>query len=267
MFLFRADVLLAELGAHEPELAAGVAAAAGRLAQGQNVADPALFSTLKSIPIDKAVMERSRRVAVVPTDPAWSDVGSWRAIFELMAKDEAGNARQGDVLLERASGNLVRSEHRLVALAGVKDLAVVETADAVLVGHLADSDSIRGIVAQLGRASRPEATVHPREQRPWGSFTTIGSGPGYRVRELVIDPDGRLSRQRHESRDEHWIIVSGQALAEVEGSERTLKPGASIFVPRGSVHRLGNAGPGPLRLIEVALGEVLSDASTERFGG
>jgi mannose-6-phosphate isomerase-like protein (cupin superfamily) len=101
--------------------------------------------------------------------------------------------------------------------------------------------------------------------RPWGAFTTIGAGPAFRVREVSIDPGARMVRQRHPSRDRHWIVVSGRARLEVDGGTRELGPGQAAVVPRGAVNRLANAGPGPLQVIEVALGDVLSDDAAERF--
>jgi mannose-1-phosphate guanylyltransferase/mannose-6-phosphate isomerase len=266
MFVFRADVMLEELSRFEPDLARGAAAALKSMQRGRDAGpDPAIYTTLPSLPIDKAVMERSRRVAVIPCDPTWSDVGSWRALFELMPKDAAGNAVQGDAVLENARDNLVRAEHRLVALTGVSGLAVIETADAVLVGDLQSSDSVRALVGQLARTGRSQAFVHCQEHRPWGVFTTIGGGPGFRVREVVVSPGARMGKQRHPSRDRFWVIVSGRARLEVDGGAREIASGQSATVPRGSVNRLGNAGSVPLRVIEIALGDVVNDDATERF--
>lgn len=266
MFLFRPDVLLDEMASFEPELASVAKAAFLTLSKSRDLSpDPAIYATLPSTPIDKAVMERSRRVSIVPCDPHWSDVGSWLALHELSPQDAAGNVTQGDVVLERAERNFVRAERRLVALAGVKDLAVIETADAVLVADLAQSDAVRGVVAQLVRAGRSQAATHAREVRPWGGFTTIGAGAGFRVREVLIDPEARMVRQRHPSRDRFWIVVQGRARLEIDGGNRELNPGQSASVPRGAVTRLANAGSQPLHLIEVALGDVSSDDAAERF--
>ena len=266
MFLFRPDVLLAEMAEYEPEVASGVERAFAGLRPGvEPIPDPAIFSLIKSTPIDKAVMERSRKVAVVPCDPRWSDVGSWRALFDLLPKDEGGNAVSGDTVLADATANFVRAEHRLVALAGVSNLAVVETPDAVFVGELGKDEAIRGIVAQLNKAQRRQADVHAREHRPWGTFCTLASGAGFRVREVVVEPQARMGRQRHASRDKQWIVVSGRARVEIEGGTRELLPSQATAVPRGSVHRLANAGTTELRIIEVALGDVVTDEATERF--
>lgn len=260
MFLMRADVIMAELDRFEPALAEGVREATADGARTEP--EPAIWAALPSLPIDKAVMERSGKVACVPVDPRWSDVGSWRALHELMPKDEAGNALVGDALVERASGNLVRSEHRLVALAGVKDLAVIETADAVLVADLADAEAVKTVASRLAAVGRAQAAVHAREHRPWGFFTNLAQGTGYRVRELLVEPGGQLVLQRHDGRDEHWLVVGGRALVTLGRSVREVPAGNTVFVPQGTPHRLANPGPEPLRLIEVQMGEVLDESRT-----
>ena len=266
MFLFRAERLLSELARFEPELVAatGRALTAGR--QHPRIApDAEGWSTVRSMPIDKALMERSDQVVCVPCDPRWSDVGSWQALWELMDRDEAGNATTGDVLLSDARDNLVRSERRLVALAGVTDLVVVETADAVLVADRAHSEKVKDLVGLLTMANRREASLHASEVRPWGRLTALAQGQGFRVREVLIDPGARLSRQRHRGRIEHWAIVAGEASIELDDQTRLIRTGDTITVPDGAVHRLANAGDAVLRLIEVALGADLDDRHTERL--
>jgi mannose-1-phosphate guanylyltransferase / mannose-6-phosphate isomerase len=264
MFLMRASAVLEELARHEPGLLASAEAAFATLAGG--TVDAALYGAVKSAPIDKAVMERSSRVAVVPCDPGWSDVGSWHALWELMDKDADANAVQGDAVLVGSRGNLVRSEKRLVALAGVEGLAVVETADAVLVARRELGEAIRGVVDALAKGSRKEATVHAREVRPWGTFLVLQEGPGFKVKEVCVDPGCRLTLQVHPGRDEHWVVVAGEAEVELEGERRTLRAGDSVRVGRGQRHRLGNAGRGVLRLIETGFGEALGDEDTVRLG-
>jgi mannose-1-phosphate guanylyltransferase/mannose-6-phosphate isomerase len=271
MFLMRADAALDELGRHEPELAAAATAAhAAFAADGKRRIDPGLYAAVKSMPVDKAVMERSSRVAVVPVDPKWSDVGSWHALWEMMDKDAAGNAVQagGDassVVLVDARGCLVRSEKRLVALAGVEDLAVVETADAVLVARREVGEAIRGVVDALVKGGRKEATVHAREVRPWGTFLVLQEGPGYKVKEVCVDAGRRLTRQYHPGRDEHWTVVAGSAEVELEGEVTRLDAGQSLRIARGRRHRLGNPGTATLRLIETGIGEALGDDDTVRL--
>ena len=266
MFLFRADRILAELRRFEPDLVEGAEAA---FAAGRHdpfaMPEPERWSEVKALPIDKAVMERSDRVVCVPCDPEWSDVGSWQALWELMDRDEHGNAQSGDVVLSGARDNLVRSERRLVALAGVSNLVVVETADAVLVADRAQSEQVKDLVALLTRSGRREAAMHASEVRPWGRMTALASGPGFRVRELQVDPGARLSLQRHVGRIEHWAIIAGEAAVELGDQTLNLAAGGTVTVPDGVVHRLGNTGGDILRLIEVALGADLDDRQTERL--
>lgn len=250
MFLMRADSVLAELRRHEPALAAGLAAAhAAMVAAGAAMPPEALFAALPALPIDKAVMERSDRVAVVPCDPGWSDIGSWRALWELSPHDGAGNAASGDVWLDAAGGNLVRAEHRLVALAGVQDLAVVETADAVLVAGKDAAEPLRAIVAALATAGRPEALVHCREAEPWGFRTRLHAAPGLRVTELAIDPGAELVG----GHAAHWVVVAGEAEVTQGGATGRHRHGDAVAVPQGGTWRLRNAGDGALRLVEVRL--------------
>ena len=266
MFVFRADRMLAELARWSPDILEATRAACPVPADLATVGPvAAVYAGVRSQPIDKAVMEQSSHVAVVPVDPRWSDVGSWHAIWELMDKDEAGNARQGDTIAVAARDNLIRSERRVVALAGVSNLAVIETADAILVADRESSDAVRAVVDALVKAERKEAVTHAREVRPWGGFTVLHEGPGFKVKEVVVDPFGRLTLQEHPGRDETWVIVAGTATVELGGKRHELAAGQSITVPRGVRHRLSNPGTEPLRLIEIGQGEALGDEDTLRL--
>lgn len=268
MFVMRADVLLDELARFEPLLARELEALeASHRANPEGVVDADLFARLPALPIDKAVMERSARMAVVPCDPGWSDVGSWHALWELMGKDEQGNVVSGDVALAGSRDNLVKADHRLVALAGVSGLAVIETADAILVADRTDGEAVKQLVAALARGGRRETVCHAREVRPWGRFTTLLQRPGLKIREVELDPRAALTLQRHAGRDEHWLVVNGRAMVRLDDRLFELGPGESVKVGRGVLHRLANAGSEPLRLVEIQLGEILDESATERLAG
>lgn len=268
MFLMRPDSVLGELERFEPALleACRKAFVDAGSARAEGIARDA-FMAVPSAPIDKAVMERSDRVAVIPCDPRWSDVGSWHALWEILPKDEAGNVRTGDTVLADAHDNIVKAESRLVTLAGVRDLAVIETADAVLVADKKRSEGIKALVARLAGATRKEADVHAREVRPWGDFTVLHEGPGFMVREVVLNPRSALRWQEHQHRDEHWTVVEGQARVQHNGDLVSLAPGASTTVARGVKHQLRNDEDTVLRIIEVQIGEELGEADTRRFDG
>jgi mannose-1-phosphate guanylyltransferase/mannose-6-phosphate isomerase len=266
MFLMRADAVLGELRRFEPALVTGLEEIAARMAAGPGgEIPPELFAALPSLPIDKAVMERSDRVAMVPCDPQWSDIGSWRALWELAPHDAAGNAVAGDVLLQDAHNNLVKAEHRLVALAGVRDLAVIETPDAVLVADKERGEPIKELVSLLVRSGRREADIHAREVRPWGQFTVLHEGTGFKVKEVVVDAGQHLTLQYHPHRDETWVIVEGSASVDLAGEPVTLGAGESLRVPRGTPHRLANPTGKALRLIEIGWGTGLADEDTVRL--
>jgi mannose-1-phosphate guanylyltransferase/mannose-6-phosphate isomerase len=272
MFVFLAGQMLAELERWAPDILAATRAACPAPAKvPSDGVDAAGYGRIRSQPIDKAVMERSAHVAVVPADPQWSDVGSWHAIWELMDKDEHGNARQGDTVAVDARDNLIRSEKRLVALAGVSGLAVIETADALLVVDRQNSDAVRGVVDALVRGQRRETVTHAREMRPWGQFTVLQeeagepAAPGYKVKEVVLDGHSQMTFQYHPGRDETWVIVEGEALIQHDGEELHLIAGQSITVPRGTRHRLSNPTGRRLKLIEIGYGQALGDEDTVRL--
>jgi mannose-1-phosphate guanylyltransferase/mannose-6-phosphate isomerase len=268
MFLFRADRLLAELGVHAPAILKATEAAFAAITEAPDGAFEVpleLWQAVPAEPIDKAVMERATRIAVVPCDPGWSDLGSWHALWEQLPKDAAGNAVRGDALLDGAENCLVHAERRLVACAGVRDLAVIETEDAILVADRNRGDAVRDLVALLKNAGRSEASAHGAEQRPWGSFSVIHQGPAFKVKEIIVTPGGRLSLQSHKHRAEHWVVVVGTARVTVDEQVMTLEPNQSVHIPLGAVHRMENPGSVPMHLIEVQCGDYLGEDDIIRY--
>jgi mannose-1-phosphate guanylyltransferase/mannose-6-phosphate isomerase len=268
MFLFRAERILAELGAHAPAILAGVEDAFAVLAEAPSGAFEvplARYEAVPAEPIDKAVMERAARIAVVPCNPGWSDLGSWEALWEQLPKDDAGNAVRGDVLLDGTANCLVHAEGRLVACSGVQDLAVVASDDAVLVAARSRGDGVRQLVSLLKAAGRPEASAHGTEQRPWGSFRVLHEGPGCKVKEIIVTPGGRLSLQSHRHRAEHWVVVAGTARVTVDEQILLLEPNQSVHIPLGARHRMENPGAVPMHLIEVQCGSYLGEDDIIRY--
>lgn len=161
MFVFRCSDYLAALDRFAPPmLAACEATMAASPATGRIELDADAFATVPADSIDYAVMEHTDRAALVPMDAGWSDVGSWAAMWDIASKDESGNATSGDVVATGASNCFIRSEHRLVAVAGIDDVVVVETPDAVLVTSRENSQAVKLIVEMLSEANRTEADRH-----------------------------------------------------------------------------------------------------------
>ena len=268
IFLFRADRILEEMERYAPAILQAVRAAhdnARETAAGALEVPADLYREVPAEPIDKAVMERTGRLAVVPCDPLWSDLGSWHAVWEQLDKDGDGNAVSGDVLLADTAGCLVRGGRRLVACAGVRDLAVVETDDALLVADRNQPDAVRALVAALKGAKRVEAEAPLAEERPWGRFQVIHEGPGFKVKEIVVEPGGRLSLQSHEHRAEHWVVVRGRARVTVDDRVVDLDPNQSVHIPLHARHRMENPFEAPMHLIEVQCGSYLGEDDIVRY--
>ncbi|HXC56324.1 MAG TPA: mannose-1-phosphate guanylyltransferase/mannose-6-phosphate isomerase [Rhizomicrobium sp.] len=267
MFVFRADVLLAELTRYEPSLVEACKASLAAATRDLDYLrlDAASFAKAKSISIDYAVMERTDRAAVVPCDIGWSDVGAWSSLWALQTRDTNGNVIQGDVLIHDSRDSFVRNEKGLTALVGVKDLVVVVTEDAVLVADKHRAQDVKEIVDQMKLAERPELLEHKVVFRPWGSYQGIDEGDGYQVKQIMVKPGGRLSLQSHTRRAEHWIVVQGTAKVTCDDKVFLLQENQSTFIPLGAKHRLENPGKQTLRLIEVQSGSYLGEDDIVRY--
>ncbi|MEA2984981.1 MAG: mannose-phosphate guanylyltransferase / mannose-6-phosphate isomerase [Alphaproteobacteria bacterium] len=266
-FLFRADVLLAELRRFEPTLVEAVEAsvAAATTDLGFLRLDPNAFARAPQKSIDYALMEKTDRAAVVEARYRWSDIGSWDAVSDVSARDGAGNAVQGQVVTTDTSNCVIHSDDRLTAVVGVKDLVVVSTTDAVLVIPRERAEHVRELVEKLKALKRPEATSHRRVYRPWGYYESIDAGERFQVKRIVVREEGTLSLQKHRHRAEHWVVVRGTAEVTIGEEQRIVHENESIYIPIGSVHRLANHGKIPLELIEVQTGSYLGEDDIVRL--
>ena len=267
MFLFRAADFLEELEALRPDiLAASRAAFDGAKPDLDFVRlDPAAFEACPSESVDYAVMEKTRRAAVVPADIAWNDIGAWSALWEVAEKDAQGNAVRGDVMLEDAADNFVRAESRMVALLGVSDLVVVETADVVLVASRDRVQDVKKLVDRMKAEKRCEHLVHKQVYRPWGWYEGIDEGDRFQVKRIMVKPGEKLSLQMHHHRAEHWIVVSGTARVTRGDEVELLTENQSTYIPLGTRHRLENPGKVELHMIEVQSGAYLGEDDIVRF--
>jgi mannose-1-phosphate guanylyltransferase / mannose-6-phosphate isomerase len=267
MFVFTARTMLDELQTHAPEVLAAMRQA---VAERRTDLDfirlaPDAFAASPNISLDYAIAERTRRAAVVPADLGWSDVGSWQALWELNKKDAAGNVTSGDVLLEGAENCYVRSDGKLTAVLGLRDVVVVVTPDAVLAMDRARAQDLKKIVDRLRAAGRAEATAHNRVYRPWGFYETLILGDRFQVKRIMVTPGHKLSLQKHFHRAEHWVVVAGSALVTRDEDVVLVRENESMYLPLGCVHRLENPGKIPLTLIEVQSGGYLGEDDIVRI--
>jgi mannose-1-phosphate guanylyltransferase/mannose-6-phosphate isomerase len=262
IFLFRRDVLLQAFARHLPEFYAGLT----RLLKDFSPETlAAVYAQLPIISLDRGILERADNVTVVPVEMGWSDVGTWGALAELCDQDEQGNVLLGRVLDLGSHHCLVVAQNRLVATIGLKDVIVVDTPDATLVCHKNRGQEVKDLVGELNRLSMVESVQHPTVERPWGRYTVMDAGPGYQVKQIVVDPGKRLSLQWHQHRAEHWVVVQGAARITIGQETRLVKVNQSVFVPLKTPHRLENPGPEPLRIIEIQTGSYLGEDDIVRL--
>ena len=267
IFLFKAEVYLQELEAHAPAIVAACREAVQKARKDLDFLrlDIEAFCASPSDSIDYAVMERTAKAALVPLNAGWNDVGAWSALWDVHARDEAGNVKKGDVLVQDVKNCYIHATSRLVTAVGLDSLIVVETADAVLVASRASVQDVKMLVEELKRKERDEAEVHRRVYRPWGSYETVDFSERFKVKRITVKPGEALSLQKHHHRAEHWIVVKGTALVRVEEKEITLLEDQSTYIPVGALHRLENTGETPLELIEVQSGSYLGEDDIVRL--
>ena len=268
IFLFSIATLCQEMEKYAPDVFAAVQAA---LAAGHG--DGHLFHlgreaicSAPAISFDYAVMEKTTRAAVVPAELGWSDIGSWQALWQVLDKDAGGNVVQGDVWLDDSKNCLVRAESRFVAVAGLRDTVVVETADSLLVASMAQAQKVKQIVNFLKKEKRKESLAHVTVHRPWGSYTVLEEQPRFQIKRISVKPRAKLSLQLHYHRYEHWVVVRGTAKVTNGDTDLLLMENESTYIPAGQKHRLENPGSIDLEIIEVQIGPYLGEDDIVRFG-
>ena len=224
-----------------------------------------LYSNLESISIDYGIMERSLDVLMVPATFQWSDLGSWTALDEVIEKDDSGNILKGNTIDIGSQNSIVFSGERLVATIGLKDMVVVDTPDATLVTTKDRVQEVRKIVDTLRQNGREEHLLHKTVERPWGSYTVLEKGEGYKIKRVALNPGAKLSLQLHRRRTEHWVVVSGMAKVTRESETYLVKTNESTYIPVNLKHRLENPGDVPLQIIEVQNGDYVEEDDIERF--
>ena len=275
MFVLRASTWLAALARFRPDIAGATRAAFEQRTTDALFVRPgrAEFAAIPAESIDYAVMEKCPGtraetgidLRMLPLAAGWNDLGAWDAVWQVAPKDAQGNVGHGDVLFSDSRDSMVHATSRLVSVVGLKDVVVVETADAVLVSDRAASQDVKKIVGALGHARRGEHELHRKVHRPWGWYDSIDAGSRFQVKRIMVKPGASLSLQKHHHRAEHWIVVSGTA--EVTNGEHVilLTENQSTYIPLGQVHRLANPGKVPLEIIEVQSGSYLGEDDIVRY--
>lgn len=267
MFLFKASVYLQELEKNNPDMVA----ACKKAYQGRNSdrdfvrLDKEAFLSSPSDSVDYAVMEKTINAVVVPMDAGWSDVGSWSALWDIAKKDNYGNVALGDIHVDDVKNSYLHADSRFVAVVGVDNVVVIETADAVLVVSKDRVQDVKSIVSHLKNNKREEHLLHRRVIRPWGSYECIDEEDRFKVKRIMVKPGASLSLQMHNHRAEHWVVVKGTARVTKNEDVFMLSENESTFIPIGMNHRLENTGKIPLEIVEVQSGSYLGEDDIVRF--
>ena len=206
-------------------------------------------------------MEKTANAAVVTSSFAWSDLGSWDAVWKLGEKDDNGNVVIGDATVMNTENSVVLSRASHLAVQGLKDVAVIASEDAVYVGRLDEAQEVGKLVKFLAGAAKTSrlTETHPTSYRPWGGYTSLLNGDRFQVKRLFVLPGKKLSLQKHFHRSEHWVCVKGTAEVTVGDKVIFVRENESVYIPQGELHRLYNPGKIMLEVIEVQTGSYLGE--------
>jgi mannose-1-phosphate guanylyltransferase/mannose-6-phosphate isomerase len=262
IFLFRPDVVLDAFSRYLPDLYREL----DRLRNSQN--PPSLeevYQNLPSVSLDHGILEKAENVVVVPVEMGWNDVGTWEALHELFPRDERGNVREGRVLDQDSQECIFWAQNRLVATIGLANTIVVDTPDATLVCHRDRAQEVKDLVTELHRQHLVESVHHTTVERPWGRYTVMDEGPGFKVKRIVVDTGKKLSLQVHQRRAEHWVVVSGTAQVTIGQNISLVASNQSVYIPPKTPHRLENPTIEPLQIVEVQTGDYLEEDDIVRL--
>ncbi|MDI6890080.1 MAG: mannose-1-phosphate guanylyltransferase/mannose-6-phosphate isomerase [Thermodesulfovibrionales bacterium] len=251
MFAFTIGLIIEEFMRHAPEI--------GKAFKMSFDEFSSRFHEMTNISLDYAIVEKSDKVAVLPMELYWNDVGSWDSLYDILDKDKKGNVKVGDVITIGTKSTMVIGDKRLITTIGLKDCLVVGTDDAILITKRGQTQKVKEVVERLMLEDRREVSEHLTTYRPWGSYTVLEEGPRYKIKRIVVNPCEKLSLQMHHHRSEHWVVVRGAAKVTIGDKEIFIHENESAYVPKSTLHRLENPGKVPLEIIEVQNGEYVGE--------
>ena len=257
MFVFRADVFMEKLARYQPDISAVILAISD-----DNITTQ--YEKLPSLSMDNGLVELADKIAVVPVDMAWSDLGNWESIYQRHTKDTNNNVTHGEVVSTDSNGSLLWSETGILATLGVDNLVVIQTADATLICDRSRTEELKLVVDQVKARYPSMAATHLTVQRPWGSYCVLEEGSHFKIKRIIVTPGAKLSLQTHQGRSEHWVVVCGTATVTHGNQEITISTNESTYIPAGCMHRLGNNTDQDLVVIEVQTGSYLDESDIVR---
>lgn len=259
IFLWKTERILEEMERHLPLVYKRL----NEIKDGASKAEA--YREIKAISIDHGVLEKSDDVVVIPARFRWSDIGSWGSLGSVIEADSSGNIIKGRVVDIGSRGSFMFGCDRVVATIGLKDMILVDTPDATLVCPKERAQEVKYLVEELKKKGYSEHQFHRTVERPWGSYTILEKGEGYKIKKICVLPHRRLSLQTHAKRSEHWVVITGCARVQRGEEIVEISVNQSTYIPRGVKHRLENPGNTPLEIIEVQSGEYIEEDDIVRF--
>lgn len=258
MFVFKANAFMQMLSTYQPEIH-------NYISEIDTVNLHQIYEKLPNLSMDYGLAEKAEKVAVVPVDMSWSDLGSWDSIFERQDKDVNNNAIHGEVISIDTKNSLIWTETGLLATLGLNNVVVIQTADATLVCDRSRAEDIKALVTEVKSLQPALTEIHRTVYRPWGSYTVLEERANFKIKRIVVNPGAKLSMQMHKYRSEHWVVVSGVATITNNEIEYKLQENQSTYIPQTHRHRLANNSSEPLSIIEVQCGEYVGEDDIVRF--
>lgn len=259
IFMFNSEIFCNEVKQHSPEIHHAFETS-------KNINDAFLKINTK-ISIDYGIIEKSKKVAAVPVDIGWNDLGSFDSFYDVFKEDENKNISDKQNIIIDSKNNIIQSYSRkIVAAVGVEDLIIIDNKDALLICKKNQSQKVKDVVDTLKSRHDLRADFNVQDYRPWGNYKILDEEKGtFKIKRIIVKPGKRLSYQLHHHRSEHWIILRGMAKVTIDDDVKFVRAGESIFIREGQKHRLENTGKTPLEIIEVQMGEYLEEDDIVRF--
>ncbi len=249
IFCFESTTIIEEFKRHAPTIFEQVLSAY-KLKSDQNIVD---LATVEPIQFDRGILEKSNHCHVIKNSFNWSDIGCFDELEKFIPK------KAPSIAVNATNNFAMSSTDKTIAFHDVDDLYLIESNDAILVGKKEHSNHVSEVVKSV-KDVNPTLLKHSNiVYRPWGYYNVLFESKTYKVKQIVVYPNQRLSLQKHEHRSEHWTCVLG-TITVVNGDQRkTLHPNESIYIEKKAMHRMENHSTSNAEIIEVQCGTYLGE--------
>ncbi len=249
MFTFKASVMMKELTTYQPELLNKMKL----MVLSEDAVVRESYKSLPNISIDYAIMEKTDKGAVLPSDFEWSDIGSWKSLYDFLPKDQNSNVLDGDIITKDTENCFIMGHERLVATNCINNLVVVETPDSVFVSDMEKSRDVKSIVEKLKEKGRWEYHKHQTAYHVWGTYTVLEKKYDFKVAKLEIYPGLKLDIKNDISTIKQLVVSKGSAKTTINNQSSFLNRGQSMLLSEKQIVTLENPGSEPLNIINVEI--------------